>query len=70
MTAGASTADVDKRFVVDGYTGTIRFYGEVPPSSGKWWYGVQWDDVSRGKHSGEYEGIRYFECTYVPSAAT
>ncbi|GAA5849820.1 hypothetical protein JCM8547_000575 [Rhodosporidiobolus lusitaniae] len=42
--------------------GTIRYKGPVPPTIGTW-YGVEWDDPSRGKHSGVYEktGQRFFE---------
>lgn len=51
--------------------GTIRFSGEVPPTKGLW-YGVEWDDPSRGKHSGVYEktGVQYFECRCVQSSLT
>jgi len=26
------------------------------------WVGVEWDDLSRGRHSGEHEGVQYFTC--------
>lgn len=26
------------------------------------WYGVEWDDVARGRHSGAHEGVQYFAC--------
>ena len=26
------------------------------------WLGVEWDDPSRGKHSGEHNGVQYFTC--------
>ena len=28
------------------------------------WLGVEWDLSSRGKHSGDHEGIQYFTCRY------
>lgn len=67
------TADLDEtkktvigdRILYEGFIGTIKFHGEVPPASGKLWYGVEWDDRSRGKHSGEHEGVSYFECRFV-----
>lgn len=41
--------------------GTILYHGPVPPTKGNW-YGVEWDEPARGKHSGVYEktGVRYF----------
>ena len=26
------------------------------------WLGVEWDDTSRGKHSGDHQGVHYFSC--------
>ena len=26
------------------------------------WLGVEWDDASRGKHSGDHHGVHYFSC--------
>lgn len=42
--------------------GTILYHGPVPPAKGDW-YGIEWDDPSRGKHSGVYKktGQRYFQ---------
>lgn len=40
--------------------GTIRFVGPVPPTKGLW-LGIEWDDVDRGKHSGEKDGVQYFQ---------
>ena len=28
------------------------------------WYGVEWDEHSRGKHNGTREGMKYFESRY------
>ena len=33
------------------------------------WFGVEWDDVSRGKHSGIHEGVQYFTCS-VPNSGS
>jgi hypothetical protein len=48
--------------------GTIRYEGPVPPTKGVW-YGIEWDDASRGKHSGVYEktGERFFQTRCVSS---
>ena len=47
----------------DGNLCTIRYVGEVAGTTGEW-LGVEWDDATRGKHSGEHKGVRYFTCTY------
>jgi tubulin-specific chaperone E len=44
---------------------TVRYVGEVQGTQGEW-LGVEWDDPSRGKHSGEHGGIRYFQCSRLP----
>eukprot|EP00794_Sanderia_malayensis_P013806 gene13806-15251_t len=44
----------------EGHLGTVKFYGNVPPSSGDW-FGVEWDE-KRGKHNGTFEGTTYFKC--------
>lgn len=52
----------------DGHYATVKFVGEVPPTSGIW-VGVEWEDPSRGKHDGCYEGVRYFS-TEHPTAGS
>ena len=51
-----------RRVICDGQYGTVKFFGTVPPATGLW-YGIEWDDDGRGKHSGEHEGVKYFECS-------
>ncbi|KAK5737546.1 hypothetical protein LTR17_006593 [Elasticomyces elasticus] len=50
-----------QRFSLKGQTLTIRYVGSVHGKSGDW-LGVEWDDVSRGKHNGVHEGKNYFDC--------
>lgn len=52
------------RVASEGYYGTIKYEGEVPPTKGTW-YGVDWDDHTRGKHDGSHKGTRYFTARYV-----
>ncbi|KAF1956065.1 tubulin-specific chaperone-like protein E [Byssothecium circinans] len=52
---------VGKRLSFDGQLCTVRYHGEVKGTKGEW-LGVEWDDPTRGKHSGEHAGTRYFEC--------
>eukprot|EP00842_Homolaphlyctis_polyrhiza_P001023 jgi/Hompol1/1921/HPOL_002842-RA len=49
-------------------TATVRFVGTIENKDGEW-VGLEWDDVSRGRHSGEYKGRSYFT-TSVPGAGT
>jgi tubulin-specific chaperone E len=51
-----------KRLSFKGDLCTVRFVGELQGTAGLW-LGVEWDVPTRGKHSGEYEGVRYFQCT-------
>lgn len=39
----------------------MRYVGEVTDKQGEW-LGVEWDDPTRGKHSGTHEGVEYFNC--------
>ncbi|KAI3274298.1 hypothetical protein CBS147309_4202 [Penicillium roqueforti] len=52
---------VGQRRSFDGHLSTIRYVGTVQGTTGDW-LGVEWDDASRGKHSGEHKGVRYFSC--------
>ncbi|KAF2856107.1 tubulin-specific chaperone-like protein E [Plenodomus tracheiphilus IPT5] len=40
---------------------TIRYYGPVASTTGPW-LGVEWDDPTRGKHSGSHNNHQYFTC--------
>lgn len=53
-----------QRVVFCGYYGTVRYVGEVSPTRGTW-LGVDWDDPTRGKHSGTHEGKKYFSTRYI-----
>jgi hypothetical protein len=71
---------VNKRYlhVESGLPLTVRYIGPLPPSSTAdhdkpsdviTWIGVEWDDPSRGKHSGTYRDVHVFH-TRVPGAAS
>ena len=53
-----------QRLSYGGALCTIRYVGEVAGTSGVW-LGVEWDDPTRGKHSGRHKGHRYFVCTQI-----
>ncbi|PWW75693.1 L domain-like protein [Tuber magnatum] len=51
---------IGQRLSYSGSLCTVRYIGPVTGTEGEW-LGVEWDNVSRGKHSGEHGGKRYFE---------
>lgn len=52
---------VNQRRSYDGNLCTTRYVGSVEGTAGDW-LGVEWDNPTRGKHSGEHKGVRYFTC--------
>lgn len=66
MTTSEQTPSVGTRLSFDGALCTVRYVGAVEGTTGQW-LGVEWDDPTRGKHSGEHKGVKYFECTGSPS---
>lgn len=55
------TCYVNQRRSYNGDLCTVRYAGRVEGTTGEW-LGVEWDDPTRGKHSGEHQGVRYFTC--------
>lgn len=60
---------VGARVKYKGAVGTVRFLGQLKHQGAEQWVGVQWDDASRGKHSGSHAGTHYFTSS-VPNAAS
>lgn len=50
---------VNDRVCFNEELGTIRFVGSIAGKKGEW-YGIEWDDPSRGKNDGSVDGVRYF----------
>jgi tubulin-specific chaperone E len=46
----------------DSY-GTVRWAGHIQNKEGRW-IGIEWDDHEKGKHSGCFEGIQYFQTRF------
>lgn len=59
-----SASIIGQRRSFDGNLCTIRYVGTVEGTTGDW-LGVEWDDATRGKHSGEHKGTRYFTCKWI-----
>lgn len=53
-----------KRLSTKGERCTVRYVGEVKGKQGQW-LGVEWDDSTRGKHSGTRDGVEYFKCRFL-----
>lgn len=59
---------IGSRIECDGCCGTLKYVGSVGNTKGLW-FGVDWDDFSRGKHGGTYEGVEYFK-TWHPNSGS
>lgn len=57
----ASKFHINQRLSYSVSRCTVRYIGSVEGTNGEW-LGVEWDTVDKGKHSGEYQGKKYFEC--------
>ncbi|KAG0134111.1 hypothetical protein HOY82DRAFT_554788 [Tuber indicum] len=55
-----SALHIGQRLSYSGSLCTVRYIGPVTGTDGEW-LGVEWDNVFRGKHSGQHGGKRYFE---------
>ncbi|XP_046627613.1 tubulin-specific chaperone E [Neodiprion virginianus] len=60
--------ELGSRIECDGSLGTLRYVGPVGDTKGEW-LGIDWDDPSRGKHNGTYEGVKYFT-TWHPTSGS
>ncbi|PGH01760.1 hypothetical protein GX51_05076 [Blastomyces parvus] len=52
---------IGSRLSFEGALCTVRYIGEVQGTKGQW-LGVEWDEPARGKHLGEHQGVKYFQC--------
>ncbi|XP_029056552.2 tubulin-specific chaperone E isoform X1 [Osmia bicornis bicornis] len=60
--------EVGSRIECDGHQGTVKYCGPVGDTKGLW-LGIDWDDPTRGKHNGTYEGIKYFKARHSTSGS-
>ena len=51
---------IGERVEVNQHRGTVLYVGPVPSTKGIW-LGIDWDNPSRGKHNGTYNGTQYFK---------
>ena len=56
---------INRRIVFNEAIGTIKYVGLVEDAGSELWYGIEWDDPSRGKHDGTVKGKRYFHARYT-----
>lgn len=51
-----------RRINYQGYNGTIRYEGPIlhEDRGDEVWVGVEWDDVTRGRHNGTLKDVVYF----------
>lgn len=60
--------EIGSRIECDGYQGTLKYVGPVGNTKGQW-LGIDWDDPTRGKHNGTYEGVEYFKARHPASGS-
>ena len=65
-TSSMNGLHIGSRLSFKGDLCTVRFIGKVSSKKGLW-IGVEWDDQTRGKHSGTFAGNAYFSCLYLGS---
>jgi len=55
----------------DNFNATVRWKGQLPDNKGILddWFGVEWDDPSRGKHDGEFRGEQLFKVSKPKSGS-
>jgi CAP-Gly domain len=59
-----------QRLSFEGALCTVRYFGPLAGTKGQW-LGIEWDDPSRGKHSGQHQGKTVFRClSPSPTAAS
>lgn len=59
-----------RRLSYDGFLCTVRYIGPLQGIGGEW-LGVEWDDITRGKHDGKHKGQQVFQClSDAPTAAS
>ena len=63
------TYEIGDRLKIGGYFCTIKFIGVIKPWPSVKAYGVEWDDHSRGKHSGTIDDIHYFD-VQIPNSGS
>lgn len=51
-----------ERRIYDDAACSVKYIGTVAPWGNQLAIGVEWDDPSRGKNSGEIDGVKYFDC--------
>ena len=53
---------LNKLIICESSIGKIKYVGPVYElkDDKEIWYGIEWIDVSRGKHDGSFKGRRYF----------
>ena len=56
------TAEKNKRIIVNGSRGVIKYKGPVEGTNGIW-IGIDWDEEGRGKHDGSFQGKYYFKAS-------
>jgi tubulin-specific chaperone E len=62
---------LNKRIACNQSIGTIKYVGYLDGDEAikELYYGIEWDDVKRGKHDGTFKGKKYFTTKYPTSGS-
>lgn len=56
-----------QRVILKQAFGSIKYAGKLinnPKAGDDIWLGIEWDEEGQGKHFGEVEGVKYFQCEF------
>lgn len=59
MSSSVPPIALGQRVRIGDHFATVRYYGPVLGTDGEW-YGVEWEDETRGRHAGTHKGVEYF----------
>ncbi|PLW12434.1 hypothetical protein PCANC_19155 [Puccinia coronata f. sp. avenae] len=66
-----NTGDLDRVILDEQHVGTVRFCGSVEGQDPvQTWLGIEWDDPTRGKHSGQFKNGPALFQTSIPNSGT
>jgi hypothetical protein len=61
---------IHRKIELNGYVGVVKYCGKLKhKEDNDIWLGIEWEDVTRGKHNGTVEGVEYFSCSHTTAGS-